>query len=95
METKNEWTAWIPVEPVPKARPRLGRGGNVYTPNRTKQFEYFVKMHARKTWENKPISCACEVDIILHCKPVKKSAKGYPHLDVDNAAKGVLDSLNG
>ncbi len=91
---KNEWTAWIPVEPVPKARPRLGCGGNVYTPNRTKQCEFFIKMFARKTWKISPLSCPVELEFIFHCKPVKKSSNGYPRGDVDNYLK-LADALNG
>lgn len=77
--------------PVPKARPRLGRGGKVFTPERTKQYEEHAATVARaalshlRGWRTDWASYAMTVRIF------RESAVG----DCDNHVKAHCDSLNG
>lgn len=77
----------VPGRPVPKARPRLGKRGNVYTPTRTKEYEQLVgwcaKQHIQETIDG---------DIALHIKVYVKN-NIFP--DIDNIAKSIMDGLNG
>lgn len=43
----------------------------------------------------KPLSGVLSVEIICYCTKPKTSKLSMPKPDVDNLAKGVLDSLNG
>jgi Holliday junction resolvase RusA-like endonuclease len=38
---------FVAAEPVAKARPRMGKGGHVYTPSRTEKAEFLI----RETWK--------------------------------------------
>jgi crossover junction endodeoxyribonuclease RusA len=77
----------IPGNPVPKGRPRAGKGGRVYTPQATRDAESWVKLHAKRAG--------------LPCLggPVKLSLSFYRAnavpCDVDNLAKLASDALNG
>ena len=88
--------------PKGKERPRFNKvTGRVYTPRQTKDYQEMIR------WEYVS-QCGCEkfegpVEAVLECyfpipKTVKKDISGEPYTkkcDVDNIAKGVLDSLNG
>ena len=75
--------------PVPKARPRLGRGWHTFTPKRTKKYEELVGSIASLSmppgWK---IDGAYEVTMRVYL-PNKR------RVDVDNVAKSVLDGMNG
>lgn len=79
----------IPGVPVPKGRPRFGRG-RTYTPRKTLDYENLVKFVAidsrnRHGW--KRLS-----------GPVKCTLRFYgasPKADLDNLVKCILDGLNG
>lgn len=72
--------------PVPKARPRVYRG-HAITPARTLRYEALVRLAAKRA------------RVRLHEGPVALSlAFFFPTLrrcDLDNAAKAILDGLNG
>jgi Holliday junction resolvase RusA-like endonuclease len=100
-------SAWIPGEPVGKGRPRLGRGGRVYTPDGTRRKEHEV---ASLWWSPPiPIDVPVQVKVVAYyARPkdhFKKSgeltAKGKRSLvpmktpDLDNVVKLILDGLNG
>lgn len=75
----------IQTKPVPKARPRLGANGRMYTPRETKEFEELIGWCA-KSVVKKPTE-----------KPVKVSIDVYSktRADIDNIAKAVMDGLSG
>lgn len=86
-------------DPTPKARPRLGKGGNVYTPPATKQAEFLIQQAFRfdsdRTKLDGPVSLS-----VYFCFKMPKRLKGKPepHIvvpDLDNLVKTVKDALNG
>jgi len=81
----------IPGDPVPCQRPRVGRGGTVYTPRETQVYEQHVSSMAylaayRERWTRcdpkTPISVQLEISR-------SKSKRG----DIDNIAKSILDGI--
>jgi len=77
----------IPGRPVPKQRPRFGRGGRVYTPIKTKEYEELVGWCA-KQYIPQPL----EGNVALHIKAYVAN-NIFP--DLDNIAKAIMDGLNG
>lgn len=75
---------WIPGPPVPKGRPRLGRG-IIYTPAKTKAYEATVAAFAKLAGAS-PSSGPVAVGIYINA-----SGKW----DLDNCIKSILDGLNG
>lgn len=98
---------FIPIEPVAKARPRLGKGGNVYTPGNTRVFEQFVRQFASYRENVKPLKRKVPVFVELEFHlPIPASRRREFELsggtmeptvrpDLDNYAKSILDALNG
>ena len=93
----------IHTAPVSKQRPRLGKGGCVYTPSKTKVFENIVAL----SYGNRPNFDDKYIRIRLKFKfEVPKSYSKKKRLeaiegkirptkkDLDNIAKAVLDGLN-
>lgn len=73
--------------PVPKARPRIGKNGRVYTPSATKEAESMIGWFWRVaggTMVDGDVKAVLE----FHCPDRRK-------VDVDNLTKTVLDALNG
>lgn len=96
------YTFEIPGEPVAKARPRFGKGKRVYTPTKSKDFEYLV---ANKAFEVIPSplhgSVALNIDFELpRPKRLIWKTKPMPRCycdrrpDIDNLVKSVCDGLN-
>ena len=94
----------INTRPTPKQRPRLGKGGKVYTPNSTKVFEEICRLSYgnRYYFDKEYIS----IKIVFKFKvPKSYSKKKYSEAikgkirpstnDTDNLVKSVLDGLNG
>ena len=94
----------INTKPIPKGRPRLGKGGKVYTPNSTKVFEEICRLSYgnRYYFDKEYIS----IKIVFKFKvPKSYSKKKYSKAiegkirpstnDIDNLLKSVLDGLNG
>lgn len=75
----------IPTKPVPKARPRLGANGRMYTPGETKEFEELIGWCTRSVVK-KPVEKPVKVNIDVYSKT---------RADIDNIAKAILDGLNG
>lgn len=76
-------------DPVPKARPRLGRGGNVYTPKSTLEAESnlgWAFRKANKAWTYGP---KARYGVVI------EFGVSGQHGDIDNLVKTVLDGLNG
>lgn len=80
-------TFTVPGPPIAKARPRVTRSGNTYTPGTTEAYAQKVQLCAR-TAGVRPLSCEFTVGISFYMPTVRR-------VDVDNLAKGILDALNG
>lgn len=96
----------IDGDPVPKARPRLGRGGHVFTPKKTHLYEQKVKELAKRAMgELDPLDCPVKVEMTAFfaipkswSKKKKVAADLGPHShkpDLDNVVKSVVDGMNG
>jgi crossover junction endodeoxyribonuclease RusA len=95
-KTSQEINFVIYAKPVAKARPRFGRG-KVYTPKKTKDFEFLVKFEALKHIKT-PMSGPVAVSILFFCKTGVKKLHGKfkdTRFDLDNGGKAILDALNG
>lgn len=79
----------IPGPAVPKARPRLGRGGHTYTPERTRDWEAWVAFCVAEKYRLPEPDRTTEyaVEMRFYLKSRRRS-------DGDNLAKGCLDALN-
>lgn len=99
----------IPGKVQAKERPRFNRySGKVYTPEKTHNFENFVKLlFVEKYPDRKPLEGAIYIDIVVNKEvPASASKKKKKEMlegkiqplvkpDVDNVAKSILDALNG
>ena len=104
-----QFTIHIPIEPVPKARPRFTRFGKVYTPKKTHDYEKQIAefyTQATKGFKFEPHQ-ALRVNLVFGM-PIPKSTskrkaeymangtiKHTKKTDLDNLIKAVLDGLNG
>lgn len=68
-----------------KGRPRLGRGGNTYTPTNTKTWEELVAWTFAKAHGTPKLEGPVRVTMWFHQRLG----------DIDNLAKAILDGLNG
>jgi crossover junction endodeoxyribonuclease RusA len=85
----------IPGKPVGKERPRLGRGGNVYTPAKTREYERTVAWTAKAAMGRRAILVG-PVSLTINCIFSSKS-RGW-HVDkpdMDNLIKALADGMNG
>lgn len=89
------WSFTLPIEPVPKGRPRLGRHG-VHTPPETVRFEREVALLAKRHAPRVPLDGPIYVDLTFVLRKPKQTKNTEPCVrpDVDNFSKGVLDALN-
>jgi Holliday junction resolvase RusA-like endonuclease len=91
-----------------KQRPRMTRGGHVYTPTETRLAEAKVAKLAREAMGRRmPMSGAIALNIIVLTEPPKSAGKAereqmltglkYPTKkpDLDNIVKLISDALNG
>jgi Holliday junction resolvase RusA-like endonuclease len=101
------YTFIIPGPPQGKARPRMGKGGHVYTPQQTRDYEAYI----RECWalhsKHEPLTGAIKLKVYAYFPippswPKKKKQAaldgeifptGKP--DGDNILKAVCDALNG
>ena len=93
----------IHTAPVSKQRPRLGKGGRVYTPSKTKVFENIVALSYgnRPSFDDKYIRIRLKFKFEIPKSYSKKKrleaieGKIRPtKADIDNYIKAVLDGLN-
>ncbi len=76
--------------PVPKERPRKGKGGNFYTPERTRIWEQEVGWSAKERMIGRPRLFDGDLQVtIAFSLPDDKIAR-----DLDNLSKSVLDGMN-
>jgi crossover junction endodeoxyribonuclease RusA len=86
-----ELTFTVPGPPRGKERPRLGKHGNTYTPDRTRSYEGAVRVHAlaaamRASWRlNGDARYSLTVFAYL---PNRR------RVDLDNIGKAIADSMN-
>jgi crossover junction endodeoxyribonuclease RusA len=77
----------VPGQPVPKARPRAGKGGRIYTPAETVKAESTIRLLAKRA------GCPCLGGLVkLSVSFYRADAR---RCDVDNLTKLVQDALNG
>ena len=103
----NEIGFSIPLEPVAKGRPRVGRRGGhayAYTPAKTRQAEGDLRlfMHSGLPYGFQPFSgpVTALIDIFVRMptslpKKAREGARPTKKPDVDNFAKTVLDAAEG
>lgn len=99
----------VPGRPVPKARPRFGAGGRVFTPAATIAAERAVAIAAWASWPKEAAFCARPVEVeAIFRYAVPTSWPKHRRLaalsgaiamtsggDTDNLLKTILDGLNG
>jgi Holliday junction resolvase RusA-like endonuclease len=79
--------------PQGKQRPRLGKGGNIYTPAETRAYERRVKvlaLQAVRSHESWPMATSLPVRVTL-----RLFFENSRRHDADNVAKAILDAGNG
>lgn len=90
---------------VSKERARISANGHVYTPERTRKYEKYIKQ-AAETWNRKPYMCPVAMTVIItdpipksYSKTMRRAASLgliYPKRgDLDNKVKAISDGLNG
>lgn len=100
-------TVILETAPVGKERPKLGRGGNVYTPRKTAAFEQMLAVEAARGMRPRaPFTEPVRLDVHAQFAIPKswpnwrrEAALGrtiWPtSVDLDNVIKAVQDALNG
>ena len=97
---KRAFTVTVEGRPKPKGRPRLGRGGRVFTPKATIEFENHIRdcyLHASGPLYEDPVHVdivytRAETEITITPMGEHKTALVA---DVDNLIKATLDGLQG
>jgi Holliday junction resolvase RusA-like endonuclease len=104
MKTICRYKFSVSIDPQSKARPRMARGGHVYTPSKTQNYEHQIRAafqdHAPKA---RPLEGALSL-VVDFTMPRPKSLRWkrkpmprVPHThvpDLDNLLKAVTDALN-
>jgi crossover junction endodeoxyribonuclease RusA len=97
---KRPFTVTIPGRPRPKGRPRLGRGGRVFTPKQTLEAEANIRDEYLK--QNGPFyEGPVQIDIIYRATETEITITPLADhtsklvADVDNLVKTTLDGLQG
>lgn len=76
----------VPGRPVPKERPRVGKYGNIYTPQKTADFEKHIAALWTEKYPNTTFDGELHVSITFYTDRAHKQ-------DIDNLTKSVLDGL--
>lgn len=100
-------TIRVAGDPVAKERPRIGKGGNIYTPRKTHVYEAGVGWKAKQAMQGaSPFECPVELTAVCIIEPpqswaqIKREAAISGLLlpvsaaDVDNYLKAICDGLN-
>lgn len=109
MEEKMKYEFEVPGEIVGKERPRVNMyTGRVYTPNKTKDYEFLVQQYFKIKYPNyQMLEGRISINIIAYLKIPKSTSKTKTQEmlenklsptkkpDVDNIAKSILDAMNG
>lgn len=100
------YTFEIPGEAVPKGRPRMTKSGHVYTPQKTRDYEAWVRLCWLQTGQPmslQPLQIRLEFLLPIPKSFSKKQREAAlagvllptKKPDIDNLVKAVLDGLNG
>lgn len=84
-------TVFLPVAPVPASRPRVSKWGTYYGKNYEKFRREVRDILAETT--GSPIEGPLHAVVEIIVEPPKTTKRDYPKGDVDNYAKGPLDSI--
>lgn len=89
----------IPMQPIPKARPRVV-GKRAYTPKRTKNAQAIIATHAKAKYKGDILTCAMGIKaVFVHKRPQRlKGDERVPKPtkpDGDNLIKTVTDAMEG
>ena len=109
MEEKMKYEFEVPGEIVGKERPRVNMyTGRVYTPNKTKDYEFLVQQYFKIKYPNyQTLEGRISIDIIAYLKIPNSTSKTKTQEmlenkisptkkpDADNIAKSILDAMNG
>lgn len=85
----------IPGDPVPKKRARHGKGGRVYTPKETVNFEQTVALFAQNAIRNSGFRPAFGKERIALSVITRPPKDGRKLGDLSNYFKSIEDGLNG
>ncbi|UJF36583.1 RusA family crossover junction endodeoxyribonuclease [Paenibacillus hexagrammi] len=77
----------MPGRARPKGRPRFGRGGRVFTPPETLEYEARVREAAESVFAKPLEGDTLQAIIYVY-------VKGKNHADLDNYVKSILDGMN-
>tara|TARA_Y100001963_G_scaffold20259_1_gene25787 strand:- start:542 stop:1081 length:540 start_codon:yes stop_codon:yes gene_type:complete len=92
----------IPMKPRGKQRPRSGRGGRMYTPKGTRDFENEIQEHAARQMPSDKLKGLLRIDVVAFIqRPKRLMRRTDPDgpiycgvtPDEDNILKGVQDAL--
>lgn len=90
-------TFTIPGTAVPKGRPKSTKRGITYTPEKTRAYENYVRSVSSQYAPKELLKGALEMELHFYVKKPKSMPKKVFHHtkkpDVDNYAKGIMDSL--
>ena len=90
---------FIPIEPIPKGRPRFGVG-RAFTPIKTRHYESDVKTFVSSAYKNSPLSGPLRLHVFFYMtrpKGISKNKRLFPDVkpDIDNLFKAIADALSG
>ena len=93
----------MPLDPVPKGRPRVGRGGRIYTPATTRNYEDAIRLQTRVMMAPRhPTKMPCRIAMrFVFAWPKswngakRASQRHVTRPDVDNLVKAFLDGICG
>lgn len=94
---KKKHTCVMPHKPIAKGRPRLGRRGRVFTPQRTLEAEAAIA----SSWDGPKFEGPVKLHVTFRYDEMVVTVEKYPEGtsrlrgDVDNYLKTVMDGLNG
>ena len=93
-------TFTLPMRPLSKLRPRLGKGGRVITPKATRTYERELALRAGVELGGETLLGPLELHLEFVFARTDSSPKGEGRLprtcipDIDNLAKAVMDGLS-
>jgi|TARA_S200002703_G_scaffold145140_1_gene139318 Holliday junction resolvase RusA-like endonuclease len=90
MTSKRTYT--FDIEPVPASRPRISKWGAFYG-KRYEQFRRSMVVVLASYDGQEPLSGPIKAELEFVCKKPKTTRRKFPVGDVDNFAKGPLDSM--